>query len=86
MQYAMGYDLDGEPILHMGSCSDINRRNLKMNTVDYFEAADDDAALSGAADIHSADLDCFDGEFASVEEARPTARGYIVVKPCAKKN
>ena len=81
MKYAMGYDQDGEPTLHRGDCQDL--RKLKQNTIDYFEAADADAALSAAADIHTEDLDCFDGEFESIEAARPTARTYIVVKPCA---
>ncbi len=80
--YAMGYDQNGEPTLHKNDCQDI--RKLKQNTIDRFQADTADDALSTAADIHSADLDCFDGEFASVEAARPTARRYIVVKPCAK--
>ena len=69
---------DGEPQVHKQHCKDL----VHEAYVDEFTAESLDLAKIIAADIYAEDLDCFDGRYDTVEDAREESMDVVRVMPC----
>lgn len=80
-EYAVVYNADAEPEIHVATCGDLSRYSANY----YFDAATSQDAVIEAADSFAQDLDLFDGRYETLEEARELSVKCVTVKPCMTK-